>query len=109
MHPGYSYRSVRAVPPLKVWSFPIGGGGVSVTVLLFKTYLGEPLQIMQMIKRPVVWREMHGVIKAFVSFVIACATCQQTKHASLRKKADIVQPLPLPEKTWEQIIMDFIT
>ena len=60
---------------------------------------------LEMVKRTVVWRGMHEVVKGFVA---TCATCQQTKH-STRKKAGMLQPLPVPERIWEQISMDLLT
>ena len=40
-------------------------------------------------------------------FVKKCVTCQQAKHI-LQHPAGLLQPLPIPKGTWQQLSMDFI-
>jgi len=51
------------------------------------------------------WPHMHNSIQEFVR---TCDACQRNK-ARNRRPAGLLQPLPLPEKRWEQVTMDLIT
>ncbi|GJP29252.1 hypothetical protein CLOM_g23524 [Closterium sp. NIES-68] len=41
-------------------------------------------------------------------FITSCTTCQRMK-SSKKKKADLLQPLPVPEQPWQVVSLDFIT
>lgn len=43
-------------------------------------------------------------IKAYIA---PCAICQENKYSTFAL-AGLFQPLPVPEKVWEDISMDFI-
>lgn len=47
---------------------------------------------------------MKGDIK---TYVYKCHTCQQNKYETISPPS-LLQPLPIPEKVWTDIIMDFI-
>ena len=51
------------------------------------------------------WKHMASSIKAYVK---ACSVCQQAKYNTL-PPAGLLQPLPVPTQTWQDIAMDFIT
>ena len=51
------------------------------------------------------WPRMNDTIQEFVR---TCDACQRNK-ARNRRPAGLLQPLPLPEKRWEQVTMDLIT
>lgn len=53
----------------------------------------------------VYWPEM---MKQVTHFVAACATCQRHK-TDTKSPAGLLQPLPIPDRVWEDISMDFIS
>ena len=60
---------------------------------------------LDLVQRGFKWDGMTAEVKEFVQ---TCLTCQQIKH-STQKKAGLLQPLPIPDKKWDQISMDLIT
>lgn len=51
------------------------------------------------------WRNMHDTIYDYVQ---SCEMCQRNK-ASNQKPSGLLQPIPIPERRWDQITMDLIT
>ena len=51
------------------------------------------------------WPKMEGDIEAYVK---TCLVCQQDKTEQ-QASAGLLQPLPIPERPWESVSMDFIT
>ncbi|XP_058732695.1 uncharacterized protein LOC131604261 [Vicia villosa] len=49
-----------------------------------------------------------GVYLAVKNMVKHCTNCQQNKYETQKKKG-LLQPLPIPDRVWEDITMDFIT
>ncbi|KAK0583355.1 hypothetical protein LWI29_036098 [Acer saccharum] len=50
------------------------------------------------------WPGMRAVVKEFIR---SCNTCQWCKYDNMRP-AGLLQPLPIPDKVWTEISMDFI-
>ena len=50
------------------------------------------------------WKGMYRDVKKYVQ---SCDNCQRTKP-SLQKNAGLLQPLPIPDRPWCDISMDFI-
>ncbi|KAD3067765.1 hypothetical protein E3N88_35645 [Mikania micrantha] len=50
------------------------------------------------------WPKMKNDIRLFVQ---QCVVCQQQKYQAL-SPAGLLQPLPIPERIWEDVSMDFI-
>ncbi|GJP69600.1 hypothetical protein CLOP_g592 [Closterium sp. NIES-67] len=51
------------------------------------------------------WPHMADDVQKFVT---SCDTCQRMK-SSKQKKAELLQPLPVPEQPWQVVSLDFIT
>ncbi|GJP71846.1 hypothetical protein CLOP_g2635 [Closterium sp. NIES-67] len=51
------------------------------------------------------WPHMADDVQKFVT---SCTTCQRMK-SSKQKKANLLQPLPIPEQPWQVVRLDFIT
>jgi hypothetical protein len=49
-----------------------------------------------------------GMKKDVFYYIALCMECQKVKAAN-RHPAGLLHPLPIPEKKWEVITMDFIT
>ncbi|KAL1544617.1 hypothetical protein AAHA92_21443 [Salvia divinorum] len=49
-----------------------------------------------------------GMMKHITNFVAACATCQKNK-SDTQAPAGLLVPLPIPERIWEDISMDFLS
>ena len=62
------------------------------------------LKTYQRLAREVYWRGMTAHIRTYVA---ECSVCQQAKYLSLTP-AGFLQALPIPDRVWEDISMDFI-
>ncbi|KAK3010615.1 hypothetical protein RJ639_010791 [Escallonia herrerae] len=51
------------------------------------------------------WPQMGDEVQEYVK---TCLTCQQDK-VERKKKAGLLQPLPVPKRPWESVSLDFIT
>jgi len=51
------------------------------------------------------WPEMHLYVKCYVD---TCDACQRNKQTNM-KPSGLLQPLQLPSRRWEHVIMDFAT
>ena len=58
----------------------------------------------ELIRREYYWRGMRNTITQYVA---NCYTCQRAK-APRNKEHGLLQPLPVPEKRWQDLSMDFI-
>ena len=70
----------------------------------YSGHLGEE-KTLDSVRRLFTWPGMGADVKEYVS---TCPTCQATKSSS-RRPAGLLQPLPIPDKKWDQISMDLIT
>ncbi|KAL0449378.1 UNVERIFIED_CONTAM: hypothetical protein Slati_1494200 [Sesamum latifolium] len=57
-----------------------------------------------LVQRAYYWPQMWDDVEMYVR---TCLICQQDK-ADHQKKADLLQPLPIPKRPWESISMDYI-
>ena len=57
------------------------------------------------IKRAFWWKGLWGDVGQYVR---SCPVCQLMK-SDHRKKAGLLQPIPLPERKWQQITTDLVT
>lgn len=51
------------------------------------------------------WLDVYQVVKNMVQY---CDTCQHNKYQT-QKNNGLLQPLPIPNKVWDELTMDFIT
>ena len=65
---------------------------------------GGYLKTLKNLAQSVYWRGMKKAVKTHVE---ECGICQQNKTSTLAP-AGLLQPLPIPEKIWEELSMDFI-
>ncbi|XP_028776266.1 uncharacterized protein LOC114733022 [Neltuma alba] len=63
------------------------------------------LRTLHKVARLFFWPKMRQDIRIYVQ---QCRICQQAKSSQLHP-AGLLQPLPVPERIWEDISMDFIT
>ena len=61
------------------------------------------LKTLSRISASFVWPGLHTFIKAFIR---ECEVCQRCKHETLWP-AGLLQPLPIPQRIWTDISMDF--
>lgn len=59
---------------------------------------------LQRARRDFYWKGMRNEIKKFIR---ECEVCQQNKHENTRPTG-LLQPLPIPNRVWTDISMDFI-
>ncbi|KAL0349659.1 UNVERIFIED_CONTAM: Transposon Tf2-11 polyprotein [Sesamum radiatum] len=57
-----------------------------------------------LVQRAYYWPQMRDDVEIYVR---TCLICQQDK-ADHQKKADLLQPLPIPKRPWESVSMDYI-
>lgn len=62
-------------------------------------------RMLALLARAYYWPKMEDDIEAYVK---TCLVCQQDK-TERKKEAGLLQPLPVPEKPWVAISMDFIS
>ena len=62
-------------------------------------------RMMALLSRTFVWAKMEEDIEAYVR---SCLVCQQDK-VEKRKEAGLLQPLPIAERPWISVSMDFIS
>jgi hypothetical protein len=70
-------------------------------------YVGHPgyQKTITVVRSQFFW---PGMKKDVVDYIARCMECQKVK-AEHRHPVGLLQPLPIPEKKWEVITMDFIT
>ena len=71
------------------------------------TPIGGHLGIFRTYKRVAASFYWVGMKKDIQDYVQRCDVCQRNKHDSLAP-AGLLQPLPIPDRVWEDVSMDFI-
>ncbi|KAG6480490.1 hypothetical protein ZIOFF_063990 [Zingiber officinale] len=62
-------------------------------------------RMLALLGRSYIWPKMENDVEAYVK---TCLVCQQDK-TERKKEAGLLQPLPIPEKPWVSVSMDFIS
>ena len=59
---------------------------------------------MELVRREYVWLKLHDSVKSYVK---SCTTCMRSK-SQRHHPYGLLKQLPIPEKPWNSISMDFI-
>ncbi|KAK3043051.1 hypothetical protein RJ639_002619 [Escallonia herrerae] len=62
-------------------------------------------RILALFQQGYYWPQMGDEVQEYVN---TCLSCQQDK-VERKKKAGLLQPLPVPKRPWESVSLDFIT
>ena len=62
------------------------------------------MKTIDLIERNYYWPNLRQDVKLYIK---TCLTCQQIKPSN-KKKQGLLQPLPIPQKKWHSVSMDFI-
>jgi hypothetical protein len=84
----------------------------TIRTMLLKEYHDVPLsghvgmsKVYEKLQRKWYWPRMKSDVEEYVN---SCPGCQQNKPSN-RKPMGLLQPLPIPERRWQQVTMDLIT
>jgi hypothetical protein len=71
------------------------------------TYVGHPgyQKTVAAVKSHYFW---PGLKREIIEYIVRCMECQKVK-AEHRHPAGLLKHLPIPERKWEVVMMDFIT
>jgi hypothetical protein len=81
-----------------------------ITQVIFENHDGKIAghlgvkKTIELIERNFYWPNLRTAVQLYVS---TCIPCQQIKPSN-KKKAGLLQPLPIPGERWESVAMDFI-
>lgn len=106
-HPHYSWQHQM----LYYKSRLVVGNNASLRLKLFQEHHDSPVgghsggeRTYQRLKQAFYWKGMN---KEVLPFVAACDVCQRHKTETMAYPR-LLQPLPIPERLWSDISMDFI-
>ena len=110
---GLSYKQGFAVKDNRLWyknRLVIPNNSQFIPLILSEGHegkLGGHYGVFMTMKR--IQQSFHwtGLVKDVQRFLVECQVCQ-THKTSTRSPAGLLQPLPIPEKVWEDLTMDFI-
>lgn len=60
---------------------------------------------LEQVKKIFYWPKLRNIVERYVT---TCLACQQNK-ATNKLQLGLLQPLPIPDKPWQQVTMDLIT
>ncbi|KAK9073457.1 hypothetical protein SSX86_007781 [Deinandra increscens subsp. villosa] len=92
----------------RIWVPPLPQLRDQLLLEFHSSYLGGHAGIQATYRRLASVISWLGLKKDVTTFVRQCKVCQTTK-ISPHKPYGLLQPLPVPDNTWEAISMDFIT
>lgn len=104
---GYSLEKGLIKYKEKVWIAQNTALQTKIIVALHSTAIGGHSRIQatyHRVKRLFHWKGLKSDVEQFVK---QCQICQQAKHSNTHPSG-LLQPLPIPEGSWQEWTMDFI-
>lgn len=107
-HPGFSVYRGRLYYEGRI-VIPKGSDLIPTLIAEFhSSNVGGHSGLLRTYKRMAAVVYWRGMMRDIQDFISKCDTCQRNKYLTLAP-AGLLQPLPVPQRVWDEVSMDFIT